>query len=207
MTLSASYRTSALSPSNWRAQRTVVHSINRPGALSKANIPTGATPPQRDYPSSSIPRHGSLVFHPTEMLYGVGGPDGTGELEWGMFRSPRLNAPLLNSTRHWVQASLGLYIDHRWETVILHHDIFSSPFCTPLYSILSSFRPSYCCFFLRSIYHPRCPFCCLLQCRLCARAVVHRDMHPTCYMYISELSRTVRVVEMYHILECYVHRS
>jgi len=69
--------TSAVSPSSWRAQRAVVHSISRPGVLSKMNIPTGVTSPPRDYPSPSIPRHGSLAFHPTEMLYGVGGPDGT----------------------------------------------------------------------------------------------------------------------------------
>jgi len=69
--------TSAVSPSSWKAQRAVVHSFSRPGELSRMNIPTGVTSPPRDYPSPSIPRHGSLVFHPTEMLYGVGGPDGT----------------------------------------------------------------------------------------------------------------------------------
>jgi hypothetical protein len=36
------------------------------------------TSPTRGLPSQYIPRFGSLVFHPTEMLYGVGSPDGTG---------------------------------------------------------------------------------------------------------------------------------
>jgi hypothetical protein len=36
------------------------------------------TSPTRGLPSQYIPRSGSLVFHPTEMLYGVGSPDGTG---------------------------------------------------------------------------------------------------------------------------------
>ena len=70
------------------------------------NVHTGVTSPPRDYPSPSIPRHGSLVFHPTEMLYGVGGPDGTGELECEMFRPYHLITSSI-SARHWVQASLG----------------------------------------------------------------------------------------------------
>jgi hypothetical protein len=101
-----SHSTSAVSPSSWKAQRAVVHSFNSPGELSKMNIPTGVTSPPRDYPSPSIPRHGSLVFHPTEMLYGVGGPDGTGESEQGRFFLHKLNGSLV-SAHHWLQAPLA----------------------------------------------------------------------------------------------------
>lgn len=123
-----------------------MHSINRPGVLSKTNIPTGVTSPPRDYPSPLIPRHGSLVFHPTEMLYGVGGPDGTGEsTRSASFISSDTS---FTSARHWVQASLGSYIDHCQATVVLYHDIFPPPLYTSLYSILLCFRLSYCCFHL-----------------------------------------------------------
>ena len=40
------------------------------------------------------------------MLYGVGGPDGTGELECEMFRPYHLITSSI-SARHWVHASLG----------------------------------------------------------------------------------------------------
>lgn len=70
---------SSLSPSNWRAQRVVVHSISRPAILSTASMNTGlTTSPTRGFPSPYIPRSSSITFHPTEMLYGVGSPDGTG---------------------------------------------------------------------------------------------------------------------------------
>jgi hypothetical protein len=88
-----------VSPSSWKAQRAVVHSFNRPGELSRMTIPTGVTSPPRDYPSPSIPRHGSLVFHPTEMLYGVGGPDGTGELEPCRFLLHQLNGSIVSAYR------------------------------------------------------------------------------------------------------------
>ena len=115
-----------------------MHSINRPGALSKTNIPTGVTSPPRDYPSLSIPRHGSLVFHPTEMLYGVGGPDGTGESGCEAFRSYHLNASFISAC-HWVQAPLGLRIPQRPATVILHHDIFPSPLYALIHTTLLSY--------------------------------------------------------------------
>jgi regulator-associated protein of mTOR len=35
--------------------------------------------PLRTLPSPFIPRLSSLVFHPKEMLYGLGQPDGTSE--------------------------------------------------------------------------------------------------------------------------------
>jgi hypothetical protein len=72
-------RLSALSSSNWRSQRAVVHSISRSATLSTVNMNTGlTTSPTRGFPSQYIPRSSSIVFHPTEMLYGVGSPDGTG---------------------------------------------------------------------------------------------------------------------------------
>jgi hypothetical protein len=73
------FRLSALSSSSWRSQRAVVHSISRSAILSTVNMNTGlATSPTRGFPSPYIPRSSSIVFHPTEMLYGVGTPDGTG---------------------------------------------------------------------------------------------------------------------------------
>ena len=62
----------------WRSQRIIVHSLAQPNVLSTPNISTGLTThPARALPSPFIPRLSSLVFHPTEMLYGVGEPDGT----------------------------------------------------------------------------------------------------------------------------------
>ena len=72
-------RVSALSSSNWRSQRAVVHSMSRSTNLSTVMMNTGmTTSPTRGFPSQYIPRSSSIVFHPTEMLYGVGSPDGTG---------------------------------------------------------------------------------------------------------------------------------
>ena len=79
MMLTKLFRLSALSSSNWRTQRAVVHSIPHPNILSSVSMNTGlTTSPTRGFPSQFIPRSGSVVFHPTEMLYGVGSPDGTG---------------------------------------------------------------------------------------------------------------------------------
>lgn len=47
--------------------------------LSNPNVPTGISAFPRGTPSPFIPRSTSLAFHPMEMLYGVGGPDGTGQ--------------------------------------------------------------------------------------------------------------------------------
>jgi len=70
--------TSAINPAYWRSQRIIMHSFARPHPLSAFNISTGlAIHPARNLPSPFIPRLSSLVFHPTEMLYGVGEPDGT----------------------------------------------------------------------------------------------------------------------------------
>ncbi|KAI0307654.1 hypothetical protein B0F90DRAFT_1621839 [Multifurca ochricompacta] len=78
---------SALSPSNWRTQRVVVHSISSSTILSTASMNTGlTTSPTRGFPSQYIPRSSSIIFHPTEMLYGVGSPDGTGMYQKIEFR-------------------------------------------------------------------------------------------------------------------------
>ncbi|KDQ62866.1 hypothetical protein JAAARDRAFT_188509 [Jaapia argillacea MUCL 33604] len=69
--------TSSLTATSWRYQRTIVQSLSRSTPLSQFNIPTGLAGPVRSMPSPFIPRMGSLVFHPTEMLYGIGGPDGS----------------------------------------------------------------------------------------------------------------------------------
>lgn len=69
--------TSAISPAYWRSQRTIVQPLDKPTPLSAFNISTGLTSHPRSLPSPFIPRSSSLVFHPTEMLYGLGGPDGT----------------------------------------------------------------------------------------------------------------------------------
>ncbi|KAI0042582.1 hypothetical protein FA95DRAFT_1564189 [Auriscalpium vulgare] len=69
---------SGLTPSSWRAQRSVVQSIEHPAFRSTVSTSTGlTTSPTRGLPSQYIPRSSTLVFHPTEMLYGTGSPDGT----------------------------------------------------------------------------------------------------------------------------------
>ncbi|KAG6812628.1 hypothetical protein H0H92_001711 [Tricholoma furcatifolium] len=69
---------SSITPTHWRTQQTAVHSLARRRVLSEYPIPTGLTlPPSRALPSPFIPRSSSLVFHPTEMLFGLGGPDGS----------------------------------------------------------------------------------------------------------------------------------
>jgi hypothetical protein len=50
-------------------------SINLSTVIMNTGLTTSLT---RGFPSQYIPRSSSVVFHPTEMLYGVGSPDGTG---------------------------------------------------------------------------------------------------------------------------------
>ncbi|KAG5654155.1 hypothetical protein H0H81_006867 [Sphagnurus paluster] len=70
--------TSAINPAYWKSKRTLVQSLTHGNTLSEFGVPTGlSVPPYRALPSPFIPRSTSLVFHPTEMLYGLGGPDGT----------------------------------------------------------------------------------------------------------------------------------
>ncbi|KAH9486204.1 Target of rapamycin complex 1 subunit mip1 [Psilocybe cubensis] len=68
---------STITPVHWKSQRIVVQSINKTSPLCTLNVGTGlTTPPVRGLPSPFFPRASSLVFHPTEMLYATGGPDG-----------------------------------------------------------------------------------------------------------------------------------
>ncbi|OBZ68569.1 WD repeat-containing protein mip1 [Grifola frondosa] len=62
--------TSSLSPSNWRSQRTVVHSLT--GSTPLCTLTSGLTaPPPRDPAISFTPRSSSAAFHPREMVYGI----------------------------------------------------------------------------------------------------------------------------------------
>ncbi|KAI8980557.1 hypothetical protein BD414DRAFT_492558 [Trametes punicea] len=68
--------TSALMVSNWRTQRTEVHSLATKRPLG--SLTTGLTiPPPRESMTPFTPKTSSLVFHPREMVYGVGSWDGT----------------------------------------------------------------------------------------------------------------------------------
>ncbi|KAI0327680.1 hypothetical protein GY45DRAFT_1327330 [Cubamyces sp. BRFM 1775] len=68
--------TSALMASNWRTQRTEVHSLATTRSLG--SLTTGlAIPPPRESMTPFTPRTSSLTFHPREMVYGVGSWDGT----------------------------------------------------------------------------------------------------------------------------------
>jgi len=69
---------SAINTTCWRSHYVTVRSLVQSEPLSVSNFQTGlSTFPNRGLPSPFIPRHSSLVFHPTEMLYALGGPDGT----------------------------------------------------------------------------------------------------------------------------------
>ncbi|EKM84312.1 hypothetical protein AGABI1DRAFT_67693 [Agaricus bisporus var. burnettii JB137-S8] len=69
---------SAISPGSWRAQKIAVNSLNQREPLSSFHTQTGLNfAPLKTLPSRYIPRLCSLRFHPKEMLYGLGQPDGT----------------------------------------------------------------------------------------------------------------------------------
>ncbi|KAI0348333.1 hypothetical protein BDW22DRAFT_1350515 [Trametopsis cervina] len=68
--------TSSVTPSNWRTQRTAVHSLARSGALSTLSTVL-TVPPPREPLSPFIPRTSSLAFHPRQMVYAVGSLDGS----------------------------------------------------------------------------------------------------------------------------------
>jgi hypothetical protein len=114
MILNSTYptSTSAINHGSWRSQRVVVRSlIYSDPVLSTSNIPTGLPAfPFRGVPSPFIPRHSSLVFHPTEMLYALGGPDGTGKSTSSSFLLVFVilngNMGKKNSTNHGLQSSL-----------------------------------------------------------------------------------------------------
>ncbi|KAJ7292684.1 hypothetical protein C8J57DRAFT_1160952 [Mycena rebaudengoi] len=70
--------TSAISATNWKTQRITVQTLKRNVTMSSFTVSTGLlAQPSRALLSPFIPRSSSLAFHPTEMLYGVGEPDGT----------------------------------------------------------------------------------------------------------------------------------
>ncbi|KAF9022601.1 hypothetical protein BDZ89DRAFT_1070539 [Hymenopellis radicata] len=64
---------SAISPTQWKEQKVKVQSMKKATVSSALVVSTGHVHP----PRRSTHRMTSLVFHPTEMLYGVGEPDGT----------------------------------------------------------------------------------------------------------------------------------
>ncbi|EIN14287.1 hypothetical protein PUNSTDRAFT_140611 [Punctularia strigosozonata HHB-11173 SS5] len=70
--------TSAINLTQYRHQRVSVYNVKSTTPLSSLNVPTTLTAaPSKPYPSAYMPRWNSLVFHPQEMLYAVGGPDGS----------------------------------------------------------------------------------------------------------------------------------
>jgi hypothetical protein len=73
------FRSSAITPTRWKTQRVSVLPTDKGDTpLSTFDLVTGLHAyPIRPLPSPSIPRSSSLVFHPTQMLYGVGLPDGS----------------------------------------------------------------------------------------------------------------------------------
>ncbi|KAH9948210.1 hypothetical protein B0H21DRAFT_890681 [Amylocystis lapponica] len=68
--------TSTMSPTNWRAQRTVVHSLTRATPLSTLSSTVTLPPPREPLPPF-VSRSSSLSFHPREMVYGIGSWDGS----------------------------------------------------------------------------------------------------------------------------------
>jgi hypothetical protein len=58
----------------------MVHSISDLSPLSTLSLPTGLNAYPSRQPTPYIPRHTSFAFHPMEMLYAVGQPDGSGVL-------------------------------------------------------------------------------------------------------------------------------
>ncbi|KAK0433965.1 hypothetical protein EV421DRAFT_1841786 [Armillaria borealis] len=69
---------SAITPHQWKEQKITVQSIKGQMKPSSVSVPTGhVLQPPRVPASPFSHRLTSLVFHPTEMLYGVGEPDGT----------------------------------------------------------------------------------------------------------------------------------
>ncbi|KAK2464771.1 hypothetical protein APHAL10511_003189 [Amanita phalloides] len=90
--------TTAVSPLNWRTQKTMIQSINRLTPLSSFNVSSGLlyAPSSRALPSPYIPRSSSFVFHPSEMLYGMGEPDGTVRI-FGCKLTPPSQTPLVVS--------------------------------------------------------------------------------------------------------------
>ncbi|KAI6031242.1 hypothetical protein BKA83DRAFT_4197573 [Pisolithus microcarpus] len=72
--------TSALTPANWRHQQLSLHSLADFNVLSSMMLPTGLAVYSPRPPSPYIPRYTSFAFHPLEMMYAIGQPDGTVKL-------------------------------------------------------------------------------------------------------------------------------
>ncbi|KAJ7163422.1 hypothetical protein C8R43DRAFT_879598, partial [Mycena crocata] len=71
--------TSAITPNNWKSHCISVHSLKQDVPMSSFNLSTGLKKqPSSYFVSPFVPRLNSVTFHPTEMLYGVSEPDGTG---------------------------------------------------------------------------------------------------------------------------------
>ena len=79
--LTSSPSTSALIPSNWKSQRTEVRSLESKRAIGSLTAAL-TIPPPRESMTPFTPKTSSLVFHPREMVYGVGFWDGTGEYSY-----------------------------------------------------------------------------------------------------------------------------
>jgi len=71
--------TSAVTPTNWRAHTTIVHSIppSDSSVLSRVIHPSGLHHAPPLHAGQHAAAHTSLAFHPNEMLYAVGSADGT----------------------------------------------------------------------------------------------------------------------------------
>ncbi|KIK81985.1 hypothetical protein PAXRUDRAFT_832495 [Paxillus rubicundulus Ve08.2h10] len=71
--------TSALTPTNWRHQRLVIQSISEfnSSVLTALSLTTGLSVYSSRPPSPYIPRSTAFAFHPLEMLYAIGQPDGS----------------------------------------------------------------------------------------------------------------------------------
>jgi hypothetical protein len=69
---------SSVDGAHWRKQRVIVRNVSRPEPLSAFDVGTGlVAPPAKPWPSPFAARATSFVFHPTEMLYALGQPNGS----------------------------------------------------------------------------------------------------------------------------------
>uniref|UniRef100_D8PM15 Raptor N-terminal CASPase-like domain-containing protein n=1 Tax=Schizophyllum commune (strain H4-8 / FGSC 9210) TaxID=578458 RepID=D8PM15_SCHCM len=94
--------TSAVTPNNWRSQRVLVqNAMDSPDtSLSSFMLPTGlGTSPTRTFSTPYMPRWTSLAFHPKEMLYAIGAPDGN--CTWSSYTSLRPSANFPSQCASW----------------------------------------------------------------------------------------------------------
>lgn len=97
---------SAISPGDWRSQRIAVQAIDEDAPLSTSTLATGLTGQSvKSMPSPYVPRMNSVVFHPLEMLYAAGEPDGSGKSRFLAARFALLMKKLFfSSANHGVQS-------------------------------------------------------------------------------------------------------